>query len=222
MKPALVFLHGALGSASHWQAIKTLLEDDYTVYTPDFPGHGQSALSAPYQIINLVDYLDAYLEEHQLHEPFVVGYSMGGYVAMMALLRQEAKFSKLVCLATKMRWSPAIAEEEASKLNPQMLQAILPKLELEHGANFENMLSSTASLLKSIGAQPLSVSEMDKLVTPTVFIRGEKDKMVRAEENLAFTEASKYAEYIELPAQGHLLEKMDALTVANLLKQVFY
>jgi pimeloyl-ACP methyl ester carboxylesterase len=147
---------------------------------------------------------------------------MGGYVALMAALRQEAKFSKLVCLATKMRWSPAIAEEEASKLNPQMLQAILPKLEVEHGANFENMLSSTASLLKSIGAQPLSVSEMDKLVTPAVFVRGEKDKMVSAEENLAFTEASKYAEYIEMPAQGHLLEKMDALTVANLLKQVFY
>lgn len=222
MKSSLVLLHGALGSASHWQAIKTLLEDEYTVYTPDFPGHGQSPLSAPSQIINLVDYLLEYLEEHQLHQPFVVGYSMGGYVALMAALRQEAQFSKLVCLATKMHWSPAIAEEEASKLNPQMLQAILPRLEVEHGANFDNMLSSTAALLKSIGAQPLSMSEMDKLNTSCVFIRGEKDKMVSAEENMQYTEASKYAEYIEMPAQGHLLEKMDAPTVANLLKQVFH
>lgn len=221
MKPALVLLHGALGSASHWQAIRTLLENDYTVYTPDFPGHGQSELSAPSHIINLVDYLLEYLEEHQLHQPFVAGYSMGGYVALMAALRHEAKFSKLVCLATKMHWSPLIAEEEASKLNPQMLQAILPKLEVEHGTNFDNMLSSTVALLKSIGSQPLSTTEMDKLDTTCVFIRGEKDKMVSAQENTQYAEVSKFAQYIEMPAQGHLLEKMDALTVANLCKQIF-
>jgi pimeloyl-ACP methyl ester carboxylesterase len=221
MKPALVLLHGALGSASHWQATKTLLENDYTVYTPDFPGHGMSALSAHSQIINLVDYLVSYLEEHQLHEPFIAGYSMGGYVALMAVLRRDLKLSKLVCLATKMHWSPLIADEEASKLNPQILQTILPKLEAEHGPNFPALLDSTASILRTIGAHPLSVSEMEKLNTTCVFIRGEKDKMVSAEENLQFREASKHVTYIEMPAQGHLLEKMDAPTVANLFKQVF-
>ena len=221
MKPALVLWHGALGSATHWQAIKTLLEDDYTIYTPDFPGHGKSVFSAPSQISNLVDYLINFTEEHQLHKAFVAGYSMGGYVALMASLRKDVKFSKLVCLATKMNWSPAIAEEEAAKLNPEMLHAILPKLEAEHGSNYSGICNSTATILQSIGAQPLTISEMETLNTSCVFVRGEKDKMVSAEENLLYAAASKHAQYIEMPAQGHVLERMDPLTVANLFKQVF-
>lgn len=222
MKPALVLLHGALGSASHWHAIKVLLENEYTVYTPDFPGHGSSSSPACSQIINLVDYLNSYLEEHQLSNPLLAGYSMGGYVALMTALRANTKFSKLICLATKLNWTEAIAEEEAAKLNPLSLEPILPKLHAEHGANFNNLLYTTSSILKSIGAHPLSVAEMTNLHTNCVFIRGEKDKMVSASENQMFAEASTFTQYIEMPAQGHLLEKMDPTTVANLFKQVFH
>lgn len=221
MKPDLILLHGALGSASHWQAIKMLLENEFTVHTPDFPGHGKSSLSACFKIINLVDYLNEYIEQHQITDPLIAGYSMGGYVALMATLRRNTKFSKLICLATKLNWTEAIAEEEAAKLTPQTMEPILPKLQAEHGAHFGHLLHSTSEILKSIGAHPLNLEEMMHLQTSCVFIRGEKDKMVSAAENQLFAEASLHARYLEMPAQGHLLEKMDPQTVANLFKQVF-
>jgi hypothetical protein len=53
------------------------------------------------------------------------------------------------------------------------------------------------------------------------FIRGERDKMVSANEHEQFIQSHTNALYIEMPGQGHLLERMEAAPVAKLFKQVF-
>lgn len=221
MKPPLVLLHGALGSASHWQAIRPLLENDFDVFVPDFPGHGNSTLAAPSHIDQLVDFLSEYLIENQLHSPYIAGYSMGGYVALMAASRYNIQCSGLVCLATKMHWSTDIAAVETAKLTIQDLSPILPKLQAEHGRNFDTLLGATVSVINSIGNAPIRTSDMANVLNTFTFIRGDKDKMVSANEHEQFILSHTNAHYIEMPGQGHLLERMEAAPVAKLFKQVF-
>src|SRR5674476_1641945 len=40
--PVLLLLHGIAGSSLTWVPAMSLLQSDYTVLAPDFPGHGAS------------------------------------------------------------------------------------------------------------------------------------------------------------------------------------
>jgi pimeloyl-ACP methyl ester carboxylesterase len=88
--PPLLFLHGA-GGIPMWEGALPLLARDYHVYAPLLPGFGQSTgLEA------LEDHFDLFLhgfdvlEALGLERPYVVGESMGGWIAAeMAALRPK-------------------------------------------------------------------------------------------------------------------------------------
>ena len=86
----LLFLHGA-GGIPAWEGVLPLLARDYHVYAPLLPGFGQST-----GLEHLDDQLDLFLhgfdvmEALGLERPYVVGESMGGWIAAeMAALRPK-------------------------------------------------------------------------------------------------------------------------------------
>ncbi len=221
MKQAVILLHGALGSASHWQNFEPLMTNDYELYCPDFPGHGKSTLPPVKTIDELSDFLAAFILEHQLQHPFIIGYSMGAYVALNAIVKGKINCSKLVCIATKMEWSPEIAQTESSMLNAERLAPIWDKLQTEHGYHLNHLLDNTTSILMSIGKAPLTTQDMRNMLCPCLVLRGDKDKMVTAAENQEFVDAMPKAIYTEMSAQGHLLERMDPVNVTKYIRDFF-
>jgi pimeloyl-ACP methyl ester carboxylesterase len=86
--PALLFLHGAGGIAS-WEGVLPLLSRQHHVYAPLLPGFGEST-----GLEHLEDQFDLFLhgfdviEALGLERPYVVGESLGGWMAAeMAALR---------------------------------------------------------------------------------------------------------------------------------------
>lgn len=83
--PPLVFLHGIgldAGGVS-WRHALPALADDFSVYAPDFPSHGQSGSgSGTYTTEYYVDTLAAFLDAQDIHGAGLVGVSMGGAVAL--------------------------------------------------------------------------------------------------------------------------------------------
>ena len=84
----LLFLHGA-GGVPAWEGVLPLLAREYHVFAPLLPGFGQST-----GIEHLDDQLDLVLHQFDVMEaldlqrPYVVGESMGGWIAAeMAALR---------------------------------------------------------------------------------------------------------------------------------------
>ena len=89
--PALVLLHGFLGSAADWSALITRLKDDYFLIVIDLPGHGasqwqeQDDQGSQYFCHRLEQTLQAVASDHKLLPSFgfsVLGYSLGGRLAM--------------------------------------------------------------------------------------------------------------------------------------------
>ncbi|HEV3152259.1 MAG TPA: alpha/beta fold hydrolase [Candidatus Baltobacteraceae bacterium] len=79
--PPILFLHGIRLAGTIWDAHARALSDEFFVVTPDLPGHGALA-DLPFEIAVYDPYL-AYIADHvTLRPPVVVGYSLGGYVAM--------------------------------------------------------------------------------------------------------------------------------------------
>lgn len=83
--PPVVLLHGiGLDAATvSWRHALPALAEDYRVYAPDFPGHGQSEKpSVRYTTSYFRDVLRAFLAELDVARPRLVGISMGGAVAL--------------------------------------------------------------------------------------------------------------------------------------------
>jgi 2-hydroxy-6-oxonona-2,4-dienedioate hydrolase len=83
--PPVVLLHGIGLDASHvsWADALPGLAEDYTVYAPDLPGHGQSDKPrADYSTAYYEAVLSGLLDELDLVDPRLVGVSMGGAVAL--------------------------------------------------------------------------------------------------------------------------------------------
>jgi 2-succinyl-6-hydroxy-2,4-cyclohexadiene-1-carboxylate synthase len=99
--PDLVLLHGFTQTGRSWQAIAHALAGRYRPATPDLPGHGDFAERRPASFTACDAYLRALSDE-----PFtLVGYSMGGRVALHAALSLGERVQRLVLIGA----SPGLA-----------------------------------------------------------------------------------------------------------------
>ncbi len=114
--PAVLFLHGFMGSAASWAPHARRLQHHYTTLAVDLPGHGGAVLNdeAAYTMPACVDALVATLDAEHVEQACVVGYSMGGRVALHLALAAPDRVSALV-LESASPGLPDAAEREARR-----------------------------------------------------------------------------------------------------------
>jgi pimeloyl-ACP methyl ester carboxylesterase len=79
--PPIVFLHGIRLGGKIWEPHARALCDEFFVVTPDLPGHG-ALEHLPFDAPTIDAFL-AYISDNVVSRPpLIVGYSLGGYVAM--------------------------------------------------------------------------------------------------------------------------------------------
>lgn len=91
--PPVLLVHGFAQSAQTWHGVAQLLAEDRTVYALDLVGHGQSAKPAnesAYSLIEMGKVLLAFAKSLPV-PPLIVGYSLGGRVALSALVETSAE-----------------------------------------------------------------------------------------------------------------------------------
>ncbi|MDQ2872304.1 MAG: alpha/beta hydrolase [Candidatus Eremiobacteraeota bacterium] len=80
--PPLLFLHGIRLGREIWEPHATALADAYYVLTVDLPGHGALA-DVPFSVATVGALLTEIVDDVLARRPPVlIGYSLGGYVAM--------------------------------------------------------------------------------------------------------------------------------------------
>ena len=102
-KPPIIFLHGFLGAGSDWGEIAAPLAEDYFCVCPDLPGHGANItrdFDAQLSIPQLALELRALCAALSLSAPIVVGYSLGGRVALAAAVRYPEIMQALMLEST--------------------------------------------------------------------------------------------------------------------------
>lgn len=118
----LVLLHGFAQSASTWEDVAPELARARAVYALDFVGHGRSvrpADPAPYAMDAVCDAVLAFLDHVGKREgvrPAVVGYSMGGRIALAAAVRDPRPFAALVLESAGLGPQTSAEREAAAQL----------------------------------------------------------------------------------------------------------
>jgi pimeloyl-ACP methyl ester carboxylesterase len=107
----LILLHGGLGSGEMFGPILPALTERHQVIAPDLQGHGRTAdIDRPIDIRFMADDIAALIDHLGLDRPDVVGYSLGGGVALQTAVRHPAQVGRLVAASAHIR-SDAIYPE---------------------------------------------------------------------------------------------------------------
>ena len=100
----LILLHGGLGSGEMFGPILPALTERHQVIAPDLQGHGRTAdIGRPIDIRFMADDIAALIDHLGLDRPDVVGYSLGGGVALQTAVKYPAKVRRLVAAAANIR-----------------------------------------------------------------------------------------------------------------------
>jgi pimeloyl-ACP methyl ester carboxylesterase len=219
-RPALLIVHGALGSAEQMLPVVEAARATSAfaaVHTLELPGHGMTpaANDAAFSMPAFADVIAARVRELAPERVLVFGYSMGGYATLLAEQKQPGLVAGIVTLGTMLAWTPEVAETGARRLNPEGMRAKVPAfadaLAARHAecGGWELTLTRTASLLRALGAAPpLSTASVASVAAPVRLLVGSRDDSVTHEESQRFAEAMPRGEAVLLDGVPHPIEKV--------------
>lgn len=98
--PVVALIHGlGLTRASTWDAVASLLAQEFRVLSYDLPGHGDSALPyAPPDLTALSQHLITLLDTLEIERAALVGFSLGGMINRRAAMDHPDRVSALAVL----------------------------------------------------------------------------------------------------------------------------
>lgn len=227
MQP-LLLLHGAIGAADQLQPLAGKLPAGIKVLSYNFSGHGGKAFSKePFSIKAFAGEVLAFLEEQQLENANIFGYSMGGYVGMYLAKHHPQKVGKLATLATKFHWDETTAAKEIKMLDAGKIEEKLPAfakaLQQRHAPNdWKEVLQHTAAMLTALGNDnTLKPEDYNEIQTPSLILLGDRDKMVSLEETVSVYRSLPNAQMGMIPNTHHPIEQVNTEALAYLLAQFF-
>jgi 2-succinyl-6-hydroxy-2,4-cyclohexadiene-1-carboxylate synthase len=202
-RPNILFLHGFLGDRHEFQPISNQLTNGYQYLSIDLPGQGETQVTenSDYGMEPTARAIIAALDQLQISRCFLVGYSMGGRLALYLTLRFPDRFIGTVLESASPGLKTAVEREQRSRRDWQLaaeletvdLSEFLQKwyeqplfASLVRSPGFAPMLerrrqNRSAELAKSLrylgtGAQPSLWAELGQNRVPLLLLVGEWDQ----------------------------------------------
>lgn len=96
-KPTVILLHGLGASAESWAFTIPVLAANYHVIAPDQVGFGKSDKPLlKYRVATYADFLDKFMAELKIEKAYLVGNSMGGWIAGLMAIKYPNRIEKIV------------------------------------------------------------------------------------------------------------------------------
>ena len=246
----LILIHGFLGSGDDWKAVLPSLKEQFHCYTVDLPGHGQSVeCEIPENAVSLLpeiaDALYRKLQNNGLLPAIILGYSLGGRVAMTLASRMKAEdITALVLegahpglettedkqqrIVNDSRWAARFQSEPLqSVLNDWYQQPVFQSLTTEERAELveeRSRLNNGAALATilsgcSLGAQESLWPAVSQMQCPVYYLVGERDeKFSRVAQRL---KAQGKITTANIPDAGHNAHRDNPKEFSKRLKVLF-
>lgn len=231
---ALLLLHGFTGNHEQWTPFIESWSAEYQLIIVDLLGHGDSDAPVDYTRYNTehtVNDLVELLDQLHVESAIVLGYSMGGRIALSMAQLAPSKVSGLILEST----SPGLATLEERKARITSDEALASNIE-QHGIDWfveywakiplfaslkglplheqetidqqrrNNTPQGLANSLRGIGtgAQPSWWDQLDNITKPTLIIVGESDMKFRGIAELMMQRMSHSHKQLEIVSEaGH-------------------
>lgn len=220
----LLYLHSA-GGEVEWFPFFAHLSRVFTLYVPLHPGFGKSeGLEKIDTMEDLVFHYTDLMDHLSLTQPYVVGLSLGGWLAAELATRYSHRIRKLVLIdavGLRVPGTPiadifAASPEETRRLlfhDPQSELAVRLVPDVPSPQLLENILRAREATAR-VGWNPLLCNpklreRLYRITVPTLVIWGESDRFVPVAHGKAYQEGIAGAKFVVLEQCGHMppLEK---------------
>ena len=239
-KPVLALLHGWGMNARVFDVLVALLADDFEVRALNLPGHGGCAALPDNTLASWANDLVQQLPDHAT----LLGWSLGGQVAMRAALDFPHKISRLILLSSTPRfvaaddWVHGMAPADLDAFGVALLadpQATLLRflsLQTRGVADQKSLLQQLRMSLQSLPqADDMALSsglamlrdtdlraELSRLEQPTLVLHGAADTLTPAGAGTWLAETLPAAQHVEWPRVAHALHLSHSEAVAAAIK----
>ena len=96
----ILCLHGHPGSGECLDVFTEHLSKNFQTFSPDLRGYGQTKTKTPFSLEDHLTDLIELLDSYQIEECLVLGWSLGGILALELLIRYPNRFKGLVLVAS--------------------------------------------------------------------------------------------------------------------------
>ena len=240
--PAILFLHGFMGDRDEFKQVTATLSKQFYCVAIDLLGHGQTHFHDQnqdqdqdqnteqehyYRIQAIANFVIKFLDFLRLDKCFLVGYSMGGRLALYLAVHFPQYFPKVVLesasagLRTAAERGDRLAKDQqlAAELENSDLNLFLEKWyqqtifkSLRSHPNFAQLLeqrlnNSPMQLAKSLrnlstGMQPSLWENLSEIKIPLLLLAGEMDsKFVQINQQME--QLCKFAKLVIIPDCSH-------------------
>ncbi len=174
----VILVHGLSGSMRWWSRNVQALAQDHRVYLVDLPGFGtMSRVRTRFALVNVAQWLLAWIEVVDIRQAHFVGHSMGGYICMWIAAHRPEVVSRLVLISpavlSRIRtvWGYTFPLLTSMRYIQRGFFFILAYDALRAGPL--TLLRATHDIL-SINAE----EDISRITAPTLLIWGENDTLV--------------------------------------------
>jgi esterase/lipase len=215
MKPKILLLHGFLGSIQQMEPLAECLKDRFQVYMYDLPGHhGKSFPEEKFTFTTLQQHLYEYIKEFQLNGCFVLGYELGGYLALTLEAKRSGTFDGIFTWATDFDWSHQKVQTYKQLLAADKIEIrdslYADKLNILHfPSDWKEICKETLQLIEHTSKHPLSEIDIDNILCRVRVAIGDQDENVSIEESAAFYRQLPSASMFVMPNTNHAIEELN-------------
>jgi 2-succinyl-6-hydroxy-2,4-cyclohexadiene-1-carboxylate synthase len=238
MPRALVLLHGFTNTGASWDGVVAAIGERYRPLAPDIRGHGTASTATPVDLGSVIADVAALIEPAETFT--LVGYSMGGRLALHAAFALAPRVRRLVLIGA----SPGLADPVQRAARREADARLADEIEREPIESFaarwaqmpvladqpapvrravdadrrRNTPHGLARALRGLGtgALPSLWERLPELTIPVELIVGERDEKFRATaERMAA--ALPAARRRVVPGAGHAVHLEDPAAVAAII-----
>lgn len=251
-KPVILFLHGFMGNIDEFDEAISLLSDEFSYLKVDLPGHGKTQVLGGdecYTMTNTAHALINLLDQLQIAKCFLVGYSMGGRLALYLTLHFPQRFSKVVLESASPGLPTQIERLERVKHDSQIASKLERSVErsdfaaflsnwynqpifgrIKNHSQFQSLIASRLQnnpieLAKSLrlmgtGCQPSLWEKLKENTNSLLLLVGEDDKKF-VDINTAMANIYEFCQLKVIRNSGHNIHFENTLAFVENVRKFF-
>lgn len=176
-KKTLLLIHGNFSAGPHFLGAIKNFKEEYHILAPDMRGFGDSSYNQRITSFEeLADDINLFLEAKQVKQAYVLGWSLGGGVAMQLAARHQDKVEKLILMASTTHKGYPVYKKDAqgNQLVGEVYQTpeematdpiqVLPLLTVINSQNSSAMAQALSALaLKPVSAEELNIMALESI-----------------------------------------------------------
>ncbi|MGE4133819.1 MAG: alpha/beta fold hydrolase [Bdellovibrionales bacterium] len=239
-----LFIHGNLASSKWWEptieAFKSLksVNKNKPAILADMRGCGKNPDSTEsFTIFDLAQDFISILNEQNLPKVHIVGHSVGGLIALAAMVRAPDKFSRCVLLDPvgpkgilfdQSMYDAFTAMANDKNLTAQVILGTIYKANLTD--EFKQFIVSDAfKAVKGVGSNVLEMlkdtdisTQVATIQQPVLVLHGQFDSVLKIEDSRVLASQLPNGKFQEIRGHGHCLNIEDPKKLAGILKDFLF